>query len=137
MRHSRGEPEHVINYMTFIAQELREIMAELGFATIDEMIGHVEVLDQRDDIDHPKARTVDLSAVIADPGGDVRRKIRDQDHELEEQLDRDLIEAAADAIETEEPVALETEVSNVDRTVGAMLSNRITSRYGEPAACAA
>ncbi|OVE84713.1 glutamate synthase large subunit [Natronolimnobius baerhuensis] len=127
-----GEPEHVINYMTFIAQELREIMAELGFETIDEMIGHVEVLDQRDDIEHPKARTVDLSAVIADPGGDVRRKIRDQDHELEDQLDRDLIEAAADAIETEEPVTLETEVSNVDRTVGAMLSNRITSRYGEP-----
>ncbi|QLG49403.1 glutamate synthase large subunit [Natrinema halophilum] len=127
-----GEPEHVINYMTFIAQELREIMAELGFHTVDEMIGQVDVLEQRDDVDHPKARNVDLSEVLADPGSDVRRKIRDQDHELEDQLDRDLIEAAADAIENQDPVSLETTVSNIDRTVGAMLSNRITSRYGEP-----
>ncbi|THE66196.1 glutamate synthase large subunit [Salinadaptatus halalkaliphilus] len=126
-----GEPEHVINYMTFIAQELREIMAELGFETVDEMIGQVDVLEQRTDVDHPKARNVDLSAVIADPGSDVRRKIREQDHELEDQLDRDLIEAAADAIESEEPVSLTTDVTNVDRTVGAMLSNRITDRYGE------
>ncbi|MGM0387289.1 MAG: glutamate synthase large subunit [Natrinema limicola] len=127
-----GEPEHVINYMTFIAQELRELMAELGFETLDEMIGHVDVLAQRDDVDHPKARNVDLSAVLADPGSEVRRKLREQDHELEDQLDRDFIEAAADAIEGQEPVALETEVTNVDRTVGAMLSNRITDRYGEP-----
>ncbi|WP_226039390.1 glutamate synthase large subunit [Natrinema sp. DC36] len=126
-----GEPEHVINYMTFIAQELREIMAELGYETIDEMIGQVGVLEQRTDVDHPKARKVDLSEVLADPGGDVRRKIREQDHELEDQLDRDLIEAAADAIENQDPVSLETDVTNVDRTVGAMLSNRITDRYGE------
>lgn len=127
-----GEPEHVINYMTFIAQELRELMAELGFETLDEMIGQVDVLAQRDDVDHPKARNVDLSEVLADPGSDVRRKIREQDHELEDQLDRDLIEAAADAIEEQEPVSIDAEVTNVDRTVGAMLSNRITSRYGEP-----
>ncbi|WP_211338329.1 glutamate synthase large subunit [Haloterrigena salifodinae] len=127
-----GEPEHVINYMTFIAQELRELMAELGFETLDEMIGQVDVLEQRDDVDHPKARNVDLSEVLADPGSDVRRKIREQDHELEDQLDRDLIEAAADAIEDQEPVSIDAEVTNVDRTVGAMLSNRITSRYGEP-----
>ncbi|RQG88806.1 glutamate synthase large subunit [Natrarchaeobius halalkaliphilus] len=126
-----GEPEHVINYMTFIAQELREIMADLGFETIDEMIGHVEVLSQRDDVDHPKARSVDLSAVLADPGGDVRRKVREQDHELEEQLDRTFIEDAADAIENGTPVVLSGDVTNVDRTVGAMLSNRITDRYGE------
>ncbi|WP_265108709.1 glutamate synthase large subunit [Halosolutus halophilus] len=126
-----GEPEHVINYMTFIAQELREIMADLGFRTVDEMIGQVGVLSQRDDVDHPKARNVDLSEVLADPGSEVRRKIREQDHELEDQLDRDLIEAAADAIEDGEPVSLATDVTNVDRTVGAMLSNRITSRYGE------
>ncbi|RZH69657.1 glutamate synthase large subunit [Natrinema altunense] len=127
-----GEPEHVINYMTFIAQELREIMAALGFETVDEMIGRVDALEQRDDVDHPKARNVDLSDVLADPGGDVRRKLREQDHELEDQLDRDLIEAAADAIENGDPVSLETDVTNVDRTVGAMLSNRVTSRYGEP-----
>ncbi|WP_247002495.1 glutamate synthase large subunit [Halosolutus gelatinilyticus] len=127
-----GEPEHVINYMTFIAQELREIMADLGFRTVDEMIGRVDVLSQRDDVDHPKARNVDLSDVLADPGSEVRRKIREQDHELDDQLDREFIEAAVDAIETREPVAIDGEVTNVDRTVGAMLSNRITRRYGEP-----
>ncbi|AXR81538.1 glutamate synthase large subunit [Natrarchaeobaculum sulfurireducens] len=126
-----GEPENVINYMTFIAQELREIMAELGFATVDEMVGAVDVLAQRQDVEHPKARTLDLSAVLATPEGDVRRKIRDQDHGLENQLDRDLIEAAPEAIDEKTPVALAADVTNVDRTVGAMLSNRITSRYGE------
>ncbi|AHG00313.1 glutamate synthase [Halostagnicola larsenii XH-48] len=126
-----GEPEHVINYMTFIAQELREIMAELGFETVDEMIGRVEVLSQRTDVEHPKARTLDLSGLLASPGGDVRRKIREQDHELEEQLDRKLIDAGEKAIEEQTPVTLATDVSNVDRAVGAMLSNRVTDRYGE------
>ncbi|EMA41023.1 glutamate synthase (ferredoxin) [Halobiforma nitratireducens JCM 10879] len=126
-----GEPEHVINYMSFIAQELREIMADLGFETVDEMVGRVNTLEQRDDVDHPKARTVDLSAVLAEPAGDVRRKVREQDHGLEDHLDRDLVEAADAAVERREPVALTTEVTNVDRAVGAMLSNRITDRYGE------
>ncbi len=126
-----GEPDHVINYMTFIAQELREIMAELGFETVDEIIGRVDLLSQRADVEHPKARKVDLSQILAEPQSEVRRKIREQDHELEAQLDRDLIEAAADAIEDKTPVSITEDVSNVDRTVGAMLSNRITSRYGE------
>ncbi|MHC3439654.1 glutamate synthase large subunit [Natrialbaceae archaeon A-gly3] len=126
-----GEPDHVINYMTFIAQELREIMAELGFTSLEEMIGHVDVLQQRADVSHPKARTVDLSAVLAEPEGDVRTKIREQDHELETQLDRKLIDAASDALESQQPVILSTAISNVDRTVGAMLSGRVTDRYGE------
>ncbi|ELY99492.1 glutamate synthase large subunit [Natrialba asiatica] len=126
-----GEPEHVINYMTFIAQELREIMAELGFETVDEMIGRADALAQRDTVDHPKARSVDLSAVLAEPAGDVRRKIREQDHELDAQLDYEFIDAAADALDGGEPVALSADVTNVDRAVGAMLSNRVTSRYGE------
>ncbi|WP_252699282.1 glutamate synthase large subunit [Natronosalvus vescus] len=127
-----GEPEHVINFVTFIAQELREIMAELGFRSLEEMIGHVDVLTQRSDVDHPKARTVDLSDVLADPAGDVRTKIREQDHELDKHLDRTLIEDAADAIESQTPRTLSKSISNVDRAVGTMLSNRITSRYGEP-----
>ncbi len=127
-----GEPEHVINYMTFIAQELRELMAELGFRTVDEMVGRVEVLKHREDVDHPKARTVDLSAVLAEPAGDVRRKITEQDHELGEQLDRKLVAAGTEAIEDQRPATLSTSISNVDRAVGAMLSNRVTSRYGEP-----
>ncbi|ELY92635.1 glutamate synthase [Natrialba taiwanensis DSM 12281] len=126
-----GEPEHVINYMTFIAQELREIMAELGFETVDEMIGRADTLAQRDSVDHPKARSVDLSAVLAEPDGDVRRKVREQDHELEDQLDYEFIDAAADALDGGEPVTLSADVTNVDRAVGAMLSNRVTSRYGE------
>ncbi|WIV65994.1 glutamate synthase large subunit [Natrialbaceae archaeon AArc-T1-2] len=126
-----GEPDHVVNYMTFLAQELREIMAELGFRTVEEMVGRVEVLSQREDVSHPKARTVDLSAVLAELDGDVRTKIREQDHELDDQLDRELIDAAEDAIESQQPVSLATDVSNVDRAVGAMLSNRVTSRYGE------
>ncbi len=126
-----GEPEHVINFMTFIAQELREIMAELGFASVEEMIGQVTVLEQRTDVDHPKARTVDLSSVIADPAGDVRRKIREQHHELADHLDRTLIEEGREAIEDQRPQTLSTSISNVDRAVGAMLSNRITSAYGE------
>ncbi|WP_312907276.1 glutamate synthase large subunit [Natronosalvus caseinilyticus] len=127
-----GEPEHVINFMTFIAQELREIMAELGFETLDEMIGRVEVLSQREDVDHPKARTVDLSAVLAEPEGDVRTKTREQNHGLEDQLDRTLIEEASAAIEDRTPQTVETEIRNVDRAVGTMLSNRVSSRYGEP-----
>ncbi|MFP8890015.1 glutamate synthase large subunit [Natrialbaceae archaeon A-CW2] len=127
-----GEPDNVINYMTFIAQELREIMAELGFQTVEEMIGHVEVLSQREDVAHPKARRVDLSGVLATPEGDVRTKISEQDHELEDQLDRTLIDQARDAIDTQEPTTLSMSISNVDRAVGAMLSNRVTSRYGEP-----
>ncbi len=125
-----GEPEHVINYMTFIAQELREIMAELGFETVDEMVGRVDALSQRDDIDHPKARNVDLSGVLAEPDGDQRRKVSEQTHEIDEQLDHDLIEAAETALENQEPVEIVTDVSNADRAVGAMLSNEISTRYG-------
>jgi len=125
-----GQPEHVINYMTFIAQELRELMAELGFETVDEMVGRVDVLDQRDDVEHPKAKNVDLSAVLAEPEGDQRRKTREQTHEIDEQLDHDLIEAAEPALESGEPVAVESEISNVDRAVGATLSNRVSAEYG-------
>ncbi len=126
-----GEPEHVINYMTFIAQELREIMAELGFRSVEEMIGRVDVLEQRTDVDHPKARNVDLSAVLAEPAGEARLKRREQDHELADHLDRKLLVKAGEAIETGTPVSLSAPIRNVDRAVGAMLSNRVTSRYGE------
>ncbi|WP_276254583.1 glutamate synthase large subunit [Halomontanus rarus] len=127
-----GEPEHVINYMSFIAQELREIMAELGFETVEEMIGQVDVLEQRTDVDHPKARRVDLSAVLAPLEGEMRTKTHEQDHELAGKLDYRLIDEGQAAIEDQEPTTLQADITNVDRTVGAMLSNRVTSRYGEP-----
>ena len=126
-----GEPENVISYMTFVAQELRERMAELGFRTLDEMVGRVDVLVQREDVDHPKARTLDLSAVLAEPDGQVRRKIREQDHELDDHLDRRLLEESADSIENGIPTTVSSPISNVDRAVGTMLSNRVSKRYGE------
>ncbi len=125
-----GEPQHVVNYMTFIAQELREIMAELGFETIDEMVGRAELLRQRDDIENPKAKKLNLSGLVAEPEGDQRIKSREQDHDIDEQLDWELIEAARPALEDREPVAIETEIDNVHRAVGATLSNRISERYG-------
>jgi glutamate synthase (NADPH/NADH) large chain len=123
-----GKPDHVINYMTFIARELREIMADLGFRTVDEMVGRVGVLEQGE-TDHPKARTVDLSAVLREPDGDQRRKTREQTHEVDEQLDHDLIDAAAPAIEDGESVEITTDISNRDRAVGATLSHQISSAH--------
>ncbi|GAB3685344.1 glutamate synthase large subunit [Salinarchaeum chitinilyticum] len=125
-----GEPEHVVNYMTFIAQELREIMAELGIETVDELVGRVDLLDQRDDVDHPKAKNVDLSEVLAEPAGDQRRKTREQTHEVDEQLDWELIDAAQPAIEDGQAVTLDAEIGNEDRAVGATLSNAVVKEHG-------
>ncbi|MHB9288333.1 glutamate synthase large subunit [Halobacteriales archaeon Cl-PHB] len=128
-----GEPEHVINYMTFMAQELREIMAELGFETVDEMVGRVDVLSQRTDVEQAKARMVDLSSVLAEPDnpyGVDAYKSQSQTHEVDEQLDWELLEEAEAAIERGEPVTIDTEVDNVHRAVGATLSNRISQEYG-------
>ena len=125
-----GEPQHVINYMTFIAQELREIMAELGFKSVEEMIGRVETLKQREDIEQEKAKKLDLSAVLAKPAGDDRYKTESQTHEIEDALDWGLIAEAEEAIETGKPIHLDREISTVDRAVGATLSNRISKQYG-------
>ncbi|MFW5918395.1 MAG: glutamate synthase-related protein, partial [Haloferacaceae archaeon] len=125
-----GEPDHVINYMTFIAQELREIMAELGFRSLDEMIGRPDVLVQRE-TDHPKARYLDLSGVVADPGEGARYKVREQEHEdVATHFDRGLIEVAEPSLEEGRQLSISREITNVDRAVGAMLSNEISNRYG-------
>jgi glutamate synthase (NADPH/NADH) large chain len=125
-----GQPDHVINYMTFIAQELRELMAELGYTEVEEFIGRTELLSQRE-TDHEKAKHLDLSAVIAEPAGDARTKTREQDDaDIEDLLDWDLIDEAAPAIEDGAPVALTRDVKNVDRAVGATLSNRVVSEHG-------
>jgi len=128
-----GQPDHVINYMTFIAQELREIMAELGFRSVEEMIGRPEFLAQRDDVDHPKARSVDLSAVLAEPDSEYdvdRYKTREQRHEIDDALDWELIEAAKPAIEDGEPVEIDSRIRNRNRAVGATLSNRVAEVHG-------
>ncbi len=125
-----GQPDHVVNYMTFIAQELREIMAELGFRTVDEMIGRPSVLRQRE-TDHPKAKHLDLSGVIAEPREGARRKTEEQTHaDIASHVDHELVEAAEPALSDGEPVRVEHELTNVDRAVGAMLSNRISNEYG-------
>jgi len=125
-----GKPQHVINYMTFMAQELREIMAELGFRTIDEMVGRPSLLKQRE-TDHPKAKHLDLSAIIAEPAPGPRYKTDEQRHaDVATQLDHDLIEEARPALEEGRRVRIQSEISNVDRAVGAMLSNRISKAYG-------
>jgi glutamate synthase (NADPH/NADH) large chain len=126
-----GEPEHVVNYMTFIAQELREIMAELGFESVEEMVGRPEYLRQRDDVVHPKARNLDLSAVLAPPSGDQRTKTQPQTHDVDEQLDWKILEGSEAALATGEPVQLDLDIRNRHRAVGATLSHRISREHGE------
>jgi len=129
-----GKPEHVVNYMMFLAQEVREVMAELGFRTINEMVGRVDILDTREAIDHWKARGLDLSPILRRP--DVGPEIAThcvelQDHGIEKALDNQLIELSRDAIEHKTPVVIEMAIRNVNRTVGTMLSAEISRRWGE------
>jgi glutamate synthase (NADPH/NADH) large chain len=126
-----GEPEHVINYMTFIAQELREIMAELGFTSVEEMIGQVDVLKQRTDVSQPNAKKLDLSSVLAPLAGDQRTKTEPQTHEVDEQLDWEILERAERAVERGEPTQLEMDIGNEHRAVGATLSHVISKKHGE------
>ncbi len=128
-----GQPEHVINYFFFVAEELRQIMAEMGFRTINEMIGRVDRIDMRPAIDHWKAKGVDLSKLLHEVKVDpriARWNSERQNHGLETALDHVLIAAAKPALERGEPVLIEHEVRNIDRTVGAMLSGEVAKRYG-------
>ncbi len=125
-----GEPEHVIRYMRFIAEELRELMADLGFRSLDEMIGRPGMLSQRE-TSHQKARSLDLSAVIEPPAGEQRIKTRHQSGvDVRDRLDWDLITAATPALEAGQPVHIQRRVTNADRAVGATLSNRISETHG-------
>jgi glutamate synthase domain-containing protein 2/glutamate synthase domain-containing protein 1/glutamate synthase domain-containing protein 3 len=128
-----GKPEHVINFFFFVAEDLRKIMAQLGFRKVDEMVGRVDRLVQRKDIDHWKAKGIDLSSLLHNPPlphhvG--RRNTQKQDHGLEEALDVTLIKQLAGNIEKREPVSLELPITNVRRAVGTMLSGEIARRWG-------
>ncbi|MGB7654053.1 MAG: glutamate synthase large subunit [Novosphingobium sp.] len=128
-----GQAEHVINYFFFVAEELRAIMAEMGFRTIAEMVGRVDRLDSRHAVGHWKARGVDLSRILYQaPLGDSASLgwSGTQDHGLDKALDNDLIAAAADALDNGSPVVIERKVINVNRTVGAMLSGEVARRFG-------
>jgi glutamate synthase (NADPH/NADH) large chain len=128
-----GKPEHVINYFFFVAEELREIMARLGFRTLNDMIGHVDKLDMRRALDHWKAGGVDLSKLLHQvpaKSGVATWNCERQDHGLDKALDHKLITAAQPALESGQPVQVELPVGNVNRTVGAMLSGEVAKRYG-------
>ncbi|MBU6317669.1 MAG: glutamate synthase subunit alpha, partial [Acidobacteria bacterium] len=128
-----GKPEFVVNFMEYIAQEVRELMARLGFRTMQEMIGHVEVLDTRAAVQHWKAKGLDISPILAvpqNPYGQTLHHSVTQDHDLGIALDQRLLQLCEPAIERGEKVSLELPIRNVNRTVGTMLGHAITKRHG-------
>ena len=125
-----GKPEFVENYFRFIAEDIRKYLAELGFRSIDEAVGHAELLDTAEGIAHWKAKGLDLTPVFATPAGTQRRRVKAQDHGLDQALDRTLIQLAEGALEDAHPVRLELPVRNVNRTVGTLLGSEVTRRYG-------
>ena len=128
-----GKPEHVVNYFFFVAEELRRIMAQLGFRTVNEMIGQSDRLEMRRAIQHWKAKGLDFSRLLAKPQvpDDVAiYNCESQDHGLERALDRQLIEQAKPALERGESVRIAMAVKNYHRTFGTMLSSRIAEQYG-------
>ena len=128
-----GQPEHVINYFFFVAEEVREIMAALGFRTFDEMIGQVQMLDQSKLVAHWKAKGLDFSKLFVKQEALPGQKIyhaEAQNHHLEAVLDRRLIAQSQAAIDRGAPVKIEMEINNTDRSAGAMLSGTIAKIYG-------
>ena len=129
----KGKPEHVINFMHFVAEELRNIMAELGFKTVDEMVGQTQKLNMNNAIEHYKAQGIDLSAILYKPqvGDKVPvRNMSKQDHGLENVLDVDIVSKAQKAIIKKEAQLLSFNIKNTDRSVGALLSNEISKAHG-------
>jgi glutamate synthase domain-containing protein 2/glutamate synthase domain-containing protein 1/glutamate synthase domain-containing protein 3 len=128
-----GQPEHVINFFFFIAEQVRKYMAQMGFRRFEEMVGRVDMLETRQVVNHWKARGLDLSMLFHTPtvpSRVARRCVQEQDHGIEKALDYKLIEHAADAIERGTPVEIKLPIRNIHRTVGAMLSGEIARKYG-------
>ncbi len=129
----KGKPEHVVNYMYFVAQELREIMAQLGFRTINEMVGQVSKLDHNKAIEHYKVAGVDLTPILHQveaPEGVGIYNAEGQDHGLGKSIDFEIIEQAHQALFRKERITLDFDICNTDRAVGAILSNEISKIYG-------
>jgi len=128
-----GKPEHVINFMKFIAQEVREYMAKLGFKTVDDMVGHVECLNVNKAVSHFKTKGLDFSKILAVPEMKNDQPLRctaTQTHDFSHSLDIDIIEKAKEAIEKKTPVSIEMPIRNCNRTLGAMLSAEISKKHG-------
>ncbi len=129
-----GKPEYVINFFRFVAEELRQIMAELGFRTMDEMVGHRELLDVREAVENWKAKGLDFSKILYQPVTEASTPMRcteKQSNDLADALDHELIRQSKPALERGERVVIHTQVRNVHRAVGATLSYEISKRYGE------
>ncbi|MGL4738314.1 MAG: glutamate synthase large subunit [Cellulosilyticaceae bacterium] len=129
-----GKPEHLIKYFFFVAEEVRGLMASLGFRTIDEMIGRSDVLEVDEALKHWKSKGVDLSPILYRPNLPLRiacRNVSSQDHGIEKALDHQLIEVAMPALESGKGVQADFDIRNINRTVGTMLSGEIARRYGE------
>jgi glutamate synthase (NADPH/NADH) large chain len=127
-----GNADHVVNFFHFMVQELREIMAELGFRTINEMVGQVDCLEMREGINHWKTSKLDLSPVLyKEPAGQYTGlyKMEEQDHGIAEVLDWKLLKAAQPALEKQERISASFTVKNTDRTIGTILSNEISKKY--------
>ena len=127
-----GAPEHVINYLFFVAEEVRELMAALGYRTFDEMVGQMQMLDKTAVVDHWKAKGLDFSRLFHKPkarAGVAIYHSEEQNHPIKDILDRRLIAAARPALEGRKPVTIEETIRNTDRTAGAMLSGEVAKRY--------
>ncbi|MEU0808125.1 glutamate synthase large subunit [Streptomyces sp. NPDC005970] len=133
-----GKPEFVVNFFEFIAEEVRELLAELGFRTLDEAVGHAELLDTSRAVQHWKAQGLDLAPLLYVPElpeGAARHQVVGQDHGLERALDNELIKLAADALNAEsaeaaQPVRAQVAIRNINRTVGTMLGHEVTKKFG-------
>lgn len=129
-----GSADHLVNFLHGVAEEVREILASLGFRKLDEIIGHTELLEPRYDAELPKTKDIDLSAVLADPdptGGKPRFHIKDRNDRVDAPLDNVILQDAMDAIAGKEPVRIRSEIRNTNRTVGAMVAGEIAFRYGD------
>ncbi|MEO7350488.1 MAG: glutamate synthase-related protein, partial [Marmoricola sp.] len=127
-----GKPEFVVTFFEYIAEEVRELLAELGFRTLDEAIGHADVLDSTEAVNHWKAAGLDISPIFHVPElheDTARRNVKPQDHGLDKALDVELIRLSADALENGQPVRAQVAIRNVNRTVGTMLGHEVTKRY--------
>ncbi len=128
-----GQPEHVIRYFFYVAEEVRELLAQLGFRTLEEAVGRVDRLEVKEAVDHWKARGLDFSSILYSPpvpGRVARRCTTAQDHGLDQALDYKLIDHAREALDNGTPIEIKLPIRNVHRTVGAMLSGEVARKYG-------
>ena len=128
-----GQPEHVVNYFFFVAEEVRELMAQMGMRKFEDLIGRSDLLDMRAGIEHWKAKGLNFSKVFHQPqvaANVARRHAEEQNHGLDKALDNDLIAQAKEALDAQRVVTIETPIRNVNRSVGAMLSYEVAKRHG-------